>query len=148
MRNGSITINWNERDTLDNWRGTLHLQIANRNMDFSSDNDGRNWSKVRKGTISLFFRLKNSHVSGPVQMFGLLDNEVCDLDCIESGLGYVGHYQNGKPVGHAWKGLKGGGWLHGRVDPKDGTFTGDSIAYIYRDLETALVGKFVDSTMV
>ena len=62
-------------------------------------------------------------------------------------LGYLGFYDNGKPLGYAWKGINKG-WIHGKLDEKDGSFTGDKIAYIYHDLEVALVGKFVNSTMV
>jgi histone-lysine N-methyltransferase SETD7 len=43
--------------------------------------------------------------------------------------------------------LSGGSWLYGNVDDI-GEFTGDQIAYIYPDLNTALFGKFVNGTMI
>ena len=42
----------------------------------------------------------------------------------------------------------GGGYLHGVVDPGDGSFSGDNLAFIYPDLLTAFVGKFVGGRMV
>ena len=85
----------------------------------------------------------------------MVDNEHCQLGCVKydsdemnkHSLGYLGIYDNGRPLGYAWKGINKG-WIHGKLDEKDGKFTGDKIAYIYHDLEVALVGKFVKSTMV
>jgi len=63
------------------------------------------------------------------------------------GLGFVGEFRNGKPKGICWKGLIGGGWLYGEVDEL-GEFSGDNIAYIYQDLNTALLGNFQKGLMV
>ena len=163
--NGKVKVEWNTTDTVESWRGTLHLTVAKRNVStMASLNKG--YFVGRQGfiwrglgdTLNIFFRLKRGKVSGLVQQFGIVDNEKCQLECINFAqfqqdetnkhqLGYLGIYEEGKPVGHAWKGINKG-WIHGRVDKTDGSFTGDNIAYIYHDLELALVGRFVNSTMV
>ena len=56
-------------------------------------------------------------------------------------LTFVGRYANGRPSGPCWSYREGGGFLFGFADQK-GTLTGAEIAYIYPDLETALVGRF------
>ena len=40
--------------------------------------------------------------------------------------------------GFCWKGLYGDGFICGYVDPIDGSFSGDDLAYIYPDFKTAL----------
>lgn len=50
-------------------------------------------------------------------------------------------------MGAAWQGVRGGGWIHGQLDA-NGDLTGDDIAYIYPDLELALVGRFEKGVMV
>ena len=62
-------------------------------------------------------------------------------------LTFVGNHQNGLAVGTCWKIIRGGGSVVGKVDC-EGRLTGDSIAYIYPDYETALVGTFTDGVMV
>ena len=60
-------------------------------------------------------------------------------------LTFVGRYTNGRPSGPCWSYREGGGFLFGILDPEGeegGTGTGGYSAYIYPDLETALVGKF------
>merc|ERR1719336_1295467 len=39
---------------------------------------------------------------------------------------------------------EGGGWLTGVVEPGTGSFTGDNIAFLSPDLNTALLGSFRD----
>ena len=43
--------------------------------------------------------------------------------------------------------MEGGGHLHGKVN-SEGLISGDNIAYIYPDGETALLGKFEDRVMI
>lgn len=62
-------------------------------------------------------------------------------------LTFVGRYANGRPSGPCWNYREGGGFLFGIPD-HTGTLTGAEIAYIYPDLETALVGKFDLEVMV
>jgi hypothetical protein len=40
--------------------------------------------------------------------------------------------------GFFWKGLFGDGFICGFVDPINGSFTGDDMAFIYPDFKTAL----------
>ena len=56
-------------------------------------------------------------------------------------------YENGKPTGPCWRPLIGSNYVYGIVDD-NGEFTGDNIAFIYEDLELALVGKFKKGIMV
>ena len=56
-------------------------------------------------------------------------------------------YENGKPTGPCWRHLIGSNYLHGIVD-NEGEFTGNNIAFIYQDLQLALVGKFIKGLMV
>ena len=52
---------------------------------------------------------------------------VCSSTSFE-GVGFVGFYEDGKPVGICWRGLFGsvgnGAWIHGEVDSQ-GIFTGE-----------------------
>ena len=59
---------------------------------------------------------------------------------------FVGHYLNGRPFGPCWQYKEGGGFLYGSPDTS-GQFTGDRLAFIYPDLSTSLLGKFVDGVM-
>ena len=66
-----------------------------------------------------------------------------------SNLGLVtwGSFEHGKPVGTAWRGVIGGGWIYGRVDVS-GHLLGNEIAYVYGDLSTVWLGKFVKGVMI
>ena len=56
---------------------------------------------------------------------------------------YLGRYLNGKPVGQAWLGLIGHGFLFGDVDPKNpGKITSEKAGYIYPGFELAIVGNY------
>ena len=57
-------------------------------------------------------------------------------------LRFAGRFFRGIARGFCWKGLHGGGYLCGFVDPVDGSFTGSDIAFIYPDFETVLRGQF------
>jgi len=61
-------------------------------------------------------------------------------------LTFIGMHRNGKPFGTCWKILKGGGYVVGKVN-EDGQLTGTNIAYMFPDIETALVGIFEDGVM-
>ena len=61
-------------------------------------------------------------------------------------LTFIGMHRNGKPFGTCWKILKGGGYVVGKVN-EDGQLTGTNIAYMFPDIETALVGVFEDGVM-
>ena len=55
-------------------------------------------------------------------------------------------YRRGRAVGATWRGLQGGGWLHGVLD-REGQLTGEEVVYIYPDLRTCLVGRFQGGRM-
>lgn len=95
------------------------------------------------------FRLKKGKMQGPVKMFGRVANDPTSScnNAFMTGVSFAGNYDKGIPVGHCWKGLIGGSWIHGVVDC-EGKFTGEDIAFVYPDLKTALVGKFEDGLMV
>ena len=93
--------------------------------------------------------LKNGKLHGVVQIFGKVANDKVSTcsDSTQKSLAFVGRYADGIPVGPCWQGLIGGSWLHGIVNPR-GEFTGKQIAYIYQDLELAMVGDFENGKMV
>jgi len=62
-------------------------------------------------------------------------------------LDYIGWYLAGTPAGFTWQSIRGDGWLFGKPD-KTGKFSGEDIAYIYPDLQTAILGKFDDGLLV
>ena len=58
----------------------------------------------------------------------------------------MGRFRNGQVVGHFWIGLIKAGYIHG-VANEDGLATGNDIAFIYPDGETALKGYFENKYM-
>jgi hypothetical protein len=61
-------------------------------------------------------------------------------------ISYLGRYLNGKPVGQAWLGLIGHGFLFGDVDPKNpGKITSEKAGYIYPGFELAIVGNYQEN---
>ena len=64
------------------------------------------------------------------------------------GLSFLGWFEEGKPTGPCWRFLVGGTYIYGVVD-SGGEFNGSNdIAFIYQDLELALVGEFNKGIMV
>ena len=64
-------------------------------------------------------------------------------------ISFLGRFLNGKPVGTAWLGLLGNGFLTGDADVKNpGKISSDNAAYIYPGFEMALVGKFQENFMI
>jgi hypothetical protein len=53
----------------------------------------------------------------------------------KSKVSFVGRFVDGEPTGNFWLKMVGGGSMHGR-------FGEDQMAYVYPDLETALLGDF------
>jgi len=51
-------------------------------------------------------------------------------------------------VGDFWVGMKGDSYLHGKVNVKNSTLTGESLLYVYPDFETAIVGHFVNRILI
>ena len=59
---------------------------------------------------------------------------------------FLGRFNNGKPSGHFWYRMVGGGFMHGKFN-EEGKATGNDLAFIYPDMETAIVGEFEDFVM-
>ena len=64
-----------------------------------------------------------------------------------SGVVWLGQYQGGVPVGHCWQAVLGQAWLVGHLDT-GGHMSGSHVAFLYPDLETALVGQFTNGELV
>ncbi len=94
--------------------------------------------------------LRHGKLHGLVLKYGVMPNDPeghC-AGAVLPGLAFVGRYDNGKLFGHAWRGLTGGSWIYGDID-ESGEFTGKgNVAFIYQDLETAVVGTFKNGIMV
>ena len=111
------------------------------------------WAGLLKVIVDEHFviqgRLHQSKLNGLVRILGTIPNDPND-DCkdhITSELGFIGHYRNGVPSGHCWKGLLGGSWIYGKVD-ENGDFSGNDIAYINQDVSTAFKGTFIKGVMI
>jgi len=83
-----------------------------------------------------------SKLNGPVRKiamkkFRAFRQQVC----------WLSRYKNGIPYGQCWEWKEGGGYITGCVD-EEGKFTGKEIAFLYPDLQTALLGEFNDGVMV
>ena len=80
--------------------------------------------------------------------FGARDINSNDMSPDKNMLRFVGRYYRGIRRGFCWKGLFGGGFLCGFVDSKDGSFSGNDIAYIYADFKTSIKGEFCNEKLV
>lgn len=106
----------------------------------------------------IFATFKNGIMHGPVFVYGLsllshkhyeakgflLKNSENPLT--SPGVQFQGLFKNGQAFGHFWIQMQGGGHLHGQVN-SDGLISGNDIAYIYPDGQTALLGVFEDRIM-
>ena len=136
------------------WFAPLQIQFTNGQLSksiasgFSVVNNG----KPDSGIAAVYGKLRHGRLHGPVRMFGQYSNDPkssCAGKQLNAGaLSFVGHFSHGVPTGYCWKGLLGGAWIHGKVNPEDGEFTGEDIAYVYPDFKIALVGKFEKGIMV
>lgn len=102
-------------------------------------------------------RLCGGVFSGPVEMYFcdgtaaksvFRDGEACGFSVryFEGEIIWVGELQSGMPVGHCLaREWEGGGVLLGQVDER-GEQTGECV-YLYPDMDTALVGRFVNTVM-
>ena len=105
--------------------------------------DGKKYDQYMVGS------LKNGKLHGLVQMYGKFTADPkghCSSKLFD-GLSYIGWFEEGKPTGPSWRSFVGNTYIYGNVD-EDGEFTGSDIAFIYQDLELALVGKFNKGMMV
>ena len=137
------------------WKTRLNIQIEkNAIMKIGGDDAYSGMGGIFIGStktteISMRVTLKNGKLDGLVQIYGILPrNHVghCS-DIITAGLGFVGYFENGFPVGPVWRQLVGGSWLYGVLD-ENYEFTGKDIAFIHQDMELAMIGQFDKGLMV
>lgn len=83
----------------------------------------------------LYCVFREGYITGPTKLY--------DKNCV---LKEVCWYYHNTPCGMLWKFLRGGGFLMGHVDPL-GTMSGETIAFLYPDLRTALYGSFIKGKM-
>ena len=96
------------------------------------------------------FAFRNGKLHGLIQIYGKMsvDPKGHCSDKHFEGLSFLGWFEEGKPTGPCWRFLVGGTYIYGVVDNR-GEFTGSNdIAFIYQDLELALVGEFNKGIMV
>ena len=117
---------------------------------------GRFSDGVLKGIVKLYFsfsqlifaEVEDGYLHGGMVSYGqspvLPGNKLRDI--LTPGIRFLGHYRSGRAHGHFWHGCLGGGFYHGLIGD-DGTVTGDEIAFIYPDMETAFLGKFENFVM-
>ena len=140
-------------------------EAAEFNFDWSSNlklniQFGNRWNLLKCGNsryrqpsweylMSIHAKMEDNYINGLIRIFGRapVDKYKSCSNMIEPGLSFIGRFEDGIPTGICWRGLVGGAWLYGEVD-EIGEFTGDQIAYIYPDLRTCLLGKFINGTMV
>ena len=150
MTKGALTIKLSSEENLKGWNGPLTLFLESPYKKPKSFVGVEDFNQDDSEGVKIMFKLKHGLMSGLVTMHGKMPNEpsrTCFIECHEHGLGYFGHFENGKPVGTAWRGLMGNGWIYGKVD-QHGDHTGNEIAYIFNDFQTALVGRFEKGIMV
>ena len=133
------------------WRSPLKLVLQKDHAQFTRGLHIET-EKTNEFTAGHIVRGKIHHgkFQGLVRIFGIFSNDKssqCAANMLSSDLSFFGKFEAGIPTGYCWKGLLGGAWIIGKVDSK-GEFTGDDIAYVYPDLETALVGTFKNGLMI
>ena len=150
MTKGALTIKLGSEENLQGWNGPLTLFLESPYKQPKSYVGVEGFNQYDSKGVKIMFKLKHGMMSGLVTMYGKMPNEpsrTCLIECHEQGLGYFGHFENGKPVGAAWRGLIGNGWIYGKVD-QQGDHSGNEIAYIFNDFQTALLGHFEKGIMV
>ena len=117
------------------WRSRLMIGIYNFELNY-----------LEQSVVGSF---KDGKLDGLIQIYGKMtvDPKGHLSSYLFEGLTFLGWFEKGKPVGPCWKFLVGGTYIYGIVD-KNGDFTGQDIAFIYQDLELALVGEFKDGILV
>ena len=60
----------------------------------------------------------------------------------------VSYYQNDRPIGISWRQLVGGSYMVGELDKESEEFSGRNILYLYPDLTSGIIGRFVDSKLI
>ena len=126
------------------WRTRLRIKFSKLSVNIASPEMYTIQELYIRGT------LKNGKLQGLVQIFGIFTRDPQE-NCGESvypGLSFVGWFEQGVPFGACWRQLVGESWIYGIVD-ENGRFTGEkNVAYIYQDLELAMVGKYTNGILV
>ena len=131
------------------WTATLQIKVSPSSTPYDLSMLNAINTSNSTNQVILYGKLEDNKINSLTRMFGRVpveNDRTCNSN-IEPGLSFVGRIEDGIPVGVCWRGLIGGAWLYGEVD-EIGEFTGDEIAYIYPDLKTALIGRFINGTMV
>jgi len=69
-------------------------------------------------------RLHRGNFDGFVAVQGIVSNDPKRCSTfVHHGIGFLGHFKDGRPFGICWRELLGGGWLYGEVN-EEGHFTG------------------------
>ena len=132
------------------WSANLKIEIEfGQNPNFLRSAYFINNQSNIKNKIVVHAKMEDNYINGLIRIFGRVPVDTlrpCNW-MITPGLSFIGRFVDGIPTGICWRGLIGGAWLYGEVDEL-GEFTGDQIAYIYPDLKTSLLGRFINGTMV
>ena len=132
------------------WRSRLLIGIDHLPTDFIKKSE-REKNFEHEFDVYLRGSLKNGKLNGLIQAFGIFTVDPYGHHCSKyasTGLSFVGWFKDGKPSGPCWRFLIGGSVLYGKVD-ENGDFTGlKDVAFIYQDLELALIGSFRKGIMV
>ena len=120
-----------------NLEGPVRIVTTNNNIIFATFKTGVMHGPVFAYGLSLILKDK-------YEAKGFIPKSSQDL--FHSGMHFQGFFKNGQAFGHFWIQMVGGGHLHGQVN-SDGLISGNDIAYIYQDGETALLGEFEDRVM-
>ena len=122
----------------DSWKSTLRIPLTFEQIKISNEN-----------FFGVIGKVRNGKMHGNVRRFGQFVT-VMDRFCLNkifAGLGYVGRFEQGVPVGPQWRVVVGFGVIYGHVD-EHGEMTGDNIAFIYPDMRTAIMGKFEKGKLI
>ncbi|XP_023133628.2 histone-lysine N-methyltransferase SETD7 [Amphiprion ocellaris] len=92
------------------------------------------------------YTYEDGSVLNGTYMDGELNGPAQELDG-EGRLVFKGQYKDNSRCGECWVYYPDGGCVFGRVN-EDGEMTGDSVAYVYPDRQTALYGSFVDGELI
>ena len=118
--------------------------------DLSKSIKGKSGGKKPRYGVFMRGTLKDGKLHGIVQSFGIFTMDPqghCSKQYM-MGLSWIGEFQDGVPVGPFWRQLRGESWTYGNVD-ENGEFTGSKdVAFLYPDLELAMVGEFKKGLLV
>ena len=126
------------------WKARVQFRMSPKNQGGSTFHVQGAENRFKDFSVLITGQLKESKLHGFVKMYGAVsaDPESLCASNIDPILSFIGYFEAGIPSGICWRGLIGGAWLYGQVDA-NGDFTGSDIAYIYPDMKTAIIGKFV-----